>query len=157
MVDQLLNKKKIETVREKFFNWLKRNDTTSSFRRIELARAMKKVFDFIKLNARSSQEIQNWISWGKAEELLSQAGISSVSDLNSDAAVDALIRYSVSSRYYSGTSLSLFFQRLADTFANSNDYNDDSFDWIFRQMKSVFKGDSGLNGDFHALSDSIKG
>ncbi|WP_025400338.1 DUF3298 domain-containing protein [Borrelia hermsii] len=149
--------RKYETVREKFFNWLKRNDTTSSFRRVELARAMKGVFDLIKSNARSSQEIQNWISQGKDKEILSQAGISSVSDLNSDAAVDALIKSSVSSRYYSGTSLSLFFQRLADTFANGNDYSDDSFDWIFRLMKSVFKGDSGFSGDFRALSDSIKG
>lgn len=149
--------KKFETVREKFFNWLKRNDSTSSFRRIELARAMKKVFDLIKSNARSSQEIQNWISQGKDNELLSQAGISSVSDLSSNAAVDALIRCSVSSRHYSGTSLSLFFQSLADIFANGNDYSDDSFDWIFRQMKSAFKGNSNLSDDFRALSSKVKG
>ncbi|UPA09880.1 hypothetical protein bhYOR_001191 (plasmid) [Borrelia nietonii YOR] len=149
--------RKYETVREKFFNWLKRNDTTSSFRRVELARAMKGVFDLIKSNARSSQEIQNWISQGKDKEILSQAGISSVSDLNSDAAVDALIKSSVSSRYYSGTSLSLFFQSLADIFANGNDYSDDSFDWIFRQMKSAFKGNSNLSDDFRALSSKVKG
>ncbi|UPA11279.1 hypothetical protein bpSLO_001130 (plasmid) [Borrelia parkeri] len=147
---------KFKNMYQKFFKWLKKEDLSSSLKRLKLGRDMKKVYDFIKSNASDSKEIQNLISGSSGSEILRSAGIHSASDIKSDAEVEALMRLSVSSINYSGYYLSLFFQRLADSFEYCYDCSDNSFDYVFRQMESVLDGTSYKGGDFATLKTKIK-
>ncbi|UPA14014.1 hypothetical protein [Borrelia turicatae] len=147
---------KFNNMYQKFFKWLKKEDSSSSFKRLKLGRDMKKVFDFIRSNASDSKEIQNLITVSSGSEILRSAGINSASDIKSDAEVEALMRLSVSDRFYSGYCLSLFFQRLADSFEYCYDCSDNSFDYVFRQMESVLDGTAYKSGDFATLKSKIK-
>ncbi|BDU63368.1 hypothetical protein BOFE_09080 (plasmid) [Candidatus Borrelia fainii] len=150
------DQEKFKNIYQTFFKWLKKDDLPSSFKRLALGRDMKKVFDFIKSNASGSKEIQNLIIEGKDKEILRSAGIYSTSDIKSDAEVEALMKLSVSDKVYSGNYLSLFFQRLADSFEDCYDCSDNSFDYVFRQMKSVLDGTSYKSDDFSTLKTKIK-
>ncbi|AFI31807.1 hypothetical protein [Borrelia crocidurae] len=120
-------KEKIKTKYEKLMRMSKEDTVAGDIRRWELARSVKKFYDFMKDNAANSAEVKSLIENGVRDnsDILEKAGIKSSSDIKNYDHVAALIDLALCYKDYS-SSIRVFFENVADTLWYYADGSDES-------------------------------
>ncbi|WP_024655246.1 hypothetical protein [Borrelia hispanica] len=109
-------KDKIKTKYEKLMRMSKEDTIAGDMRILELGRAVKKFYDFMKDNAANSAEVKSLIELGVKDksDILEKAGIKFSSDIKNYDHVAALIDLALCDKSYS-SSIRVFFENVADT------------------------------------------
>ncbi|UPA17041.1 hypothetical protein bcCo53_001210 (plasmid) [Borrelia coriaceae] len=131
---------KLEAGRQKFFEWLSKNDT-DLLKRKALVQDLQKIYDLMKDKIADSTELQDWfqiVSDDIGDEETNIIDVESYYELSSDTEIDFLLERTLEDENYSGFSISLFMQALADTLYDIQNDSHKSGEEILQELKRVF-------------------